>query len=220
MTPLHRLRHSEPHPEARVSSPDGAKAGAGGGRLMVGTRSVEPPAASVQPSVEDYNALVGQMELVGVWLRSVRVDNLHGPTVPDRAVIDVYGTAEWEALDDGFRALQRYRLRFQTTDATAAEIEVTFGLDYSSREPMTDPLFAVFRDVNLPVNAWPYLREYVATTVGRMGWSPVTLPTLKEGTRIPRDQPGPEPLKARARQRRTAAKPQSPRSDATATTEA
>jgi hypothetical protein len=46
---------------------------------------------------------------------------------------------------------------------------------------MTERIFAVFQTANLPVNIWPYLRELVASITGRMGWLPITLPTLKRG---------------------------------------
>jgi len=60
-----------------------------------------------------------------------------------------------------------------------AEIDVTFGLRFTSKEPMSDEIFAIFRDTNVPVNIWPYLREYLASTAGRMNWTVLTLPVLK-----------------------------------------
>ncbi|HEY7031323.1 MAG TPA: hypothetical protein VH482_08360 [Thermomicrobiales bacterium] len=134
-------------------------------------------------TAEEYAGFIGQIELREIWLRSAQVANHHGPAAPERVAIGVDSTASCEALPGGFRAVHTYRLRADSGETPGLEIEVSFALDFDSKQPMTDPIFEVFAEYNLPVNSWPYLREYVATTVGRMGWLPFTLPALKRGTR-------------------------------------
>jgi hypothetical protein len=130
-----------------------------------------------------YGAFISQIELRNIWLRSAKVENNHGSTQPDELIIAVDGNHCWEPISDGFRAFQSYRIRLDGQDETRyAEIEVTFVVDYDSIEPMTDALFETFAVVNLPLNTWPYFREYAATSVGRMGWLPITLPAFKVGT--------------------------------------
>jgi len=136
-----------------------------------------------EASARAYAAFVGQIELLDVWLRSARVANEHGPVTPDHVSIHVESNADWMTTDAGFRAFQAYRLWFQGFDVLFAEVEVAFGLEFSSQEPMTDEIFGTFSEFNLPLNTWPYLREFVATTTGRMGWTAATLPTFKVGTR-------------------------------------
>ena len=104
----------------------------------------------------------------------------------------------WEARPGGFRGFDRAHVLLEAAGVAYAELEVTFGLDFASEEPLTEDLFAVFGEVNLPVNTWPYLREFISTTMGRMGWRPFTLPALKRGT------PPPVPPAAK---RRRATKP-------------
>lgn len=168
---------------------------------MVKIQADDPASTDTTPSPEDYATFVGQVELTGIWLRSLKVDNLHGAETLDRASIQVDDDASWEATDEGFRALQCYRLRFQSPDTLLAEIEAVFGLDFASSEAMSEPVFSIFRDINLPVNSWPYLRELVATTMGRMGWVATTLPTLKVGTRTPARSDAKAPAKAKSRRR-------------------
>ena len=50
---------------------------------------------------------------------------------------------------------------------------------------MSEELFTVFQEVNLPVNTWPYLRSFLADGLGRMGWPPMTLPAFKTGIQSP-----------------------------------
>ena len=88
-------------------------------------------------------------------------------------------------MEDGFVAFQAYDVTFKESDSEVAGISVTFGLEFKSEQAMTDELFVVFEEVNLPVNAWPYLRAFLSDALGRMGWPPLTLPAFKTGTASP-----------------------------------
>lgn len=137
-------------------------------------------AADVSPT--EYAQFIRQLELVQVWLSSTRVLNHHGPRTPNQAVVSIDSDAEWEPQDNGFRTHHHYKIQLRAIDDVFAEIDVTFSVDFTSSEPMTDDIFSVFQRVNLPVNTWPFVREYISTTLGRMGWLPFTLPALKLGT--------------------------------------
>lgn len=68
---------------------------------------------------------------------------------------------------------------------------------------MTEEIFSIFREVNLPVNTWPYLREFLASTFGRFGWEPIIIPAYKVGAKAPprqRRRPG-DAARPRRRQR-------------------
>ncbi|MBN2053445.1 hypothetical protein JW905_00900 [bacterium] len=39
-----------------------------------------------------------------------------------------------------------------------------------------DSVWDVFSALNIPLNAWPYLREYVQNVTQRLGIPPLTLP--------------------------------------------
>jgi hypothetical protein len=148
------------------------------------TRSTKKEAAKSAPpgiSPEDYAAFIGQIELRSIWLQAARVENYHGPHTPEQAIFRLDSHARWELQSTGFRVLHTHKVDVEATDAQLAILEVTFGLDFDSRAPMSDAIFAIFEEVNLPVNTWPFLREFVSTTVGRMGWLPFTLPALKQG---------------------------------------
>ena len=61
------------------------------------------------------------------------------------------------------------------------EVECTFELGLRVATPMTKDYFAIFARVNLPVNTWPYFREFVHSMISRMGLPPVVLPLVKRG---------------------------------------
>ena len=138
--------------------------------------------ASLQTvNAEAYNAFISQIELSSLWVRSASVDNPQGSEKPEDANVDIVSTAHWEPADGGFTAFHNYDVAVHTGETTAAQISVTFGLDFESAEPMTKQIFQVFQEVNLPVNTWPYLRSFLAETFDHMGWPSLTLPTLKMG---------------------------------------
>jgi hypothetical protein len=151
---------------------------------MTSTSPSRRKSAESRPTIgpERYAEYIRQIELTALWLHDARIQNHAGPETPERAVFGFETTAEWSAQPDGFRALHHYRVRLDAADAPLAEIDVSFGLHFRSEVSMSEELFELFQEVNLPVNTWPYLREFVATALGRMNWVPFTLPALKRGT--------------------------------------
>lgn len=130
---------------------------------------------------EDYAVFIGQIDLRHIWLQSAAVTNHHGPFQPERIAIQIDSAASFEETPTGFLVTHAYEVTAESNEARALEIQVAFALDFESRAPMSEPIFGVFKEINLPVNSWPYLREYVSTTSSRMGWTPITLPALKRG---------------------------------------
>ena len=150
-----------------------------GGNPSPGHSAAEP----IDPTT--YNAFIGQIELSSIWLSSSSIENSGGARSPGHTRINIGASARWESVKDGFVAFHGYDVKIEATDAKVANISVTFGLEFSSEQSMSEELFAVFQDVNLPVNTWPYLRAFLADTLGRMGWPPLTLPAFKIGTKSP-----------------------------------
>ncbi|MGE5619719.1 MAG: hypothetical protein ACM3US_10720 [Sphingomonadaceae bacterium] len=174
----------------------------------------------------EYAEFIHQIELDRVWLKEASVTNRYGPVrpVPSSNSVKVEGM-EWEPTADGFRALHRLKVDIRHRgDADedeeedgarlAAEIRVVFAVDYSSSLPMTDALFSRFRKSNLPLNTWPYLREFVSSMTSRMNWQDYYVPTLKVGRRPPSvSQTAMTPEPAPKRRRSTRARKDLPATD-------
>lgn len=144
---------------------------------------------AVSPS--EYNEF-----LRGVQPREVRLvrAGVEAPVrygdVPLQAAVEL-GDSRYEPVDEGFVALQTGR--FTGRDAEGNEVivvEAEFELRYTSERPMTDPIFDVFHELNLPVNVWPYLREFFQQATLRAGWPGFVLPAFQSG--MP-SRPTPEP---------------------------
>jgi hypothetical protein len=118
--------------------------------------------------------------------------------MPRQGVFHVESGARMDDRPGGFRILHSFRIRLADGDQQLADVDVTFGLDFDSEQPMTTEILGVFREVNLPVNTWPYVREYLSATLGRMTWVPFTLPALKRGTETTETEAKPTSEKAPA----------------------
>jgi preprotein translocase subunit SecB len=66
----------------------------------------------------------------------------------------------------------------------ALKIDVKFIADYklSSHEGLSSENFAAFGELNGVHNCWPYCREYIQSTVARMGLPPLVLPVFRPVT--------------------------------------
>lgn len=58
---------------------------------------------------------------------------------------------------------------------------VSFDLIYASEQLLTDGHFEVFKQVNLPVNVWPYVRQHVHQQSILMGIPALILPVHRTG---------------------------------------
>ncbi|HEV2527153.1 MAG TPA: hypothetical protein VGT61_01715 [Thermomicrobiales bacterium] len=139
-----------------------------------------------QPSAYDrYVDLIRGIELQDVWLAESDVTNHVGPTINPEYDLQVMTRASYrQQTEDGRHelvAFQDFKLVYSDEARELATVRVLFALSYQVPFPVTDDLWNVFKEQNLPVNAWPFLREYVSTTLGRMGWTPLTLPAIKIG---------------------------------------
>jgi hypothetical protein len=133
-------------------------------------------------SPRDYNAF-----LAGVQPREVRLvrsgleAHVRYGDVELKAAVEL-GGSRYESTDDGFVAWQTGR--FTGADPDGNElivVEAEFELRYASERPLTDEIFEVFQHLNLPVNVWPYLREFFQQSTLRAGWPGFVLPAFQSG---------------------------------------
>lgn len=92
-------------------------------------------------------------------------------------------SGSFEEIEDGFVAHHILILSGvpKAEADLAVRIQAEYALTYGSSTPMTPALFMPFKQLNLPVQTWPYFREFVQTALARLEWPKVTLPTLHSG---------------------------------------
>ncbi len=58
----------------------------------------------------------------------------------------------------------------------AVSLESFYRMSIIAGKGFDEEFFEIYKEVNLPVNIWPYFREFVANTTYRMNMPPITLP--------------------------------------------
>lgn len=139
------------------------------------------------PSPERYQEFVRDVELRGVRLLNCEVTS-HGmlhESMQASYDLDVESTFAW--IEQGFEAVQECTVSvFVQEDEEAVpvgSINVAYGFVYSctfeDEEYDRDAYLQIFQRVSLPVNAWPFIRQFVHDMTQRMNWPALTLPLLK-----------------------------------------
>lgn len=157
--------------------------------MAKGPTTIHKAASSEQavtlPSPEEYAEFIQGIELLDVRLISSEAHSgAYQPEAPELKLLVRYGSdiARVDSAEGyAFEAYPRLRVEAQKGDGDepAGHVEVRFGLRYKSEFEPTDGFLEIFSNVNLQMNAWPYLREYVQQTITRFGWTPLVLPMLK-----------------------------------------
>jgi len=133
-----------------------------------------------QVDPNNYNAFIETLELVNLRLVDAAVQaNIPKPSGELEAKLsDEYS---FVLVEEGFEAYASYKLFFYRESQLFARLEATFGLMYASQATSEEieQNFELFKQASLPLNAWPFAREFFHNMLGRMGWPPFTLPLLK-----------------------------------------
>ena len=59
------------------------------------------------------------------------------------------------------------------------KLTCAFGLKYSTKTALSESFIEIFKDTNIPLNTWPYFREFAQSMTQRMNIPPLTLPLRK-----------------------------------------
>lgn len=131
------------------------------------------------PSSKDYNDFITQIEIADLRIVSAQVKTLDYSYFPSSPKVNWRMSASYEKAEEQFSIDHRYNVTISEKGkkGTKARISVTFRVVYSSKIPISDDLFEIFEARNLPLNTWPYFREFIHNTTLRMGWAPLIAPT-------------------------------------------
>lgn len=147
-------------------------------------RSARTPEAE-EPSGERVSAAVYNAFIAGVDLDSIRLAaadiRAHAAPARKKLLPAVRESSRYENRED--HVIMIHELTFLGTYKDEAEpavsIRAEFEVRYATAERMTDDIFTEFRRRNLPLNSWPYFREFVHAALARTGWPVFVLPVYK-----------------------------------------
>jgi hypothetical protein len=131
-------------------------------------------------SPDEYNRLIRSLKLQDI--RMVRgqfsAAKEYEGEVGLRSHITFSG--RFQATDSGFVAFHAitFEGRCEENEERIVGIEAEYAVKYESDLEIREDLFLPFLYMNLPVQTWPFFREFVQSSVSRLHWPQVTLPTL------------------------------------------
>jgi len=138
----------------------------------------EAPVPAMPP--KEYNET-----LKGLSLESVRLSNaqLVARSLPDSTKLTVgidYSAERCAAPGDRVCVVAHCRFKAfeETPDKEALSICADYEVVLKSAKAFSDEFFSIYVDLSLPVNVWPYFREFVQNMLGRAGYPPFALPLL------------------------------------------
>jgi hypothetical protein len=127
-----------------------------------------------------YNAFIAGLDLVSVRLAG---SEIRAPSTPARRqlVPTIEQSARLTHEDEHVVIIHvlTFSGSYEDKDEPAVFIRAEFEVRYSTTERMTTQIFTEFRRRNLPLNTWPYFREFVHAVLARTGWPVFVLPVYK-----------------------------------------
>lgn len=131
------------------------------------------------PDFTEYNEFIKQIKIEGLRIVSARVNILDYSYSPSSTEVKWSMRAIYEKAEKQFNVSHRYNVTIldKETSEAKAKISVTFFVVYSSKIPVSDDFFNIFKTRNLPLNTWPYFREFIHNITLRMGWPTFIAPT-------------------------------------------
>lgn len=129
----------------------------------------------------EYRKLLQQVELQSIVLDSCSVktnrDRLAG-----NMKLDIRNKMEY-AIEEELSAIVNAKYDLTATKSTKKDFALKLGCIYrvtlTSEKPIIGEFMDIFINVNIHTNTWPYFREFVQSTLQRIGYPPFTLPFFK-----------------------------------------
>lgn len=132
----------------------------------------------INQKVKEYNNFINQIEIVNVYLISAKIDNLSHEEPSSGVEFGIRERSWYENRKNYIDCYHRYILtaKDDAEGQKVALVSITFVAVYQSEIPMSNEIFQTFKERNLPLNTWPYFREFVQSSFMRMGWTAVVVP--------------------------------------------
>lgn len=138
----------------------------------------DPPKREI--SFEDYNRILRGLEPISIRLVNSKCTVMEEATSSTLTVKIKYAPTLEEFSKGAVMINVKYRFTAFEKEPTKPLLEIIaeYAIRLRSKEEFSKAFFNVYKDNSLPINVWPYFREYVQSTLGRMGFPPFILPFL------------------------------------------
>ncbi len=136
----------------------------------------------VKPDV--YREFIKQLKIEDIYLKKATIE-VFPENIPENFAVQNRLTDNIKLINEGTESFQiSHKFKYQMVDennkdSIIAKINFELLLIYSSSKTINKDIFAVFKDMNVPHNSWPYAREFIHSTIVKLGLPPIILPLYK-----------------------------------------
>ena len=130
---------------------------------------------------EEYRKMIEGIELQNIFVQNANI-SLNRKFVSRELAVTIEDSSSFQNLENkNIEVNHNYKLiAKKPKGGNHIKINCSFCLNFSSEKPFTNNFFEIFSKLNLPINSWPYFREFVQNMTQRMNVPPLTLPLFKE----------------------------------------
>ena len=137
--------------------------------------------------IKDYNNFIRSIELEDIYVSDLsfkRFENIPKDIqIPVRVTIkptkNEYKKIDTDLYEVTHRVLFRLEYIQERQRKIFFELKVTYKLIYRTKFELTDEIFKIFVERNVPINVIPFLRETISNSMYRAGLPPILLPLVK-----------------------------------------
>lgn len=133
----------------------------------------------IKPQV--YRKILEGLDLQNLYLKNFE-GRINLNVLPKNASVNISSKADFSArAENRVEILHKWNIiaKDKSNDLEFLNISVTYGLILGSKEEFTKDFFDIYEKTSLPINVWPFVREFVNSMTARMNVPPLTLPLLK-----------------------------------------
>jgi preprotein translocase subunit SecB len=132
---------------------------------------------------ERYREILSKTDLVDIRLDSCSVSfSKENLALSEGLEVSIKDQATFSSQGRNVDVVHKFRLVARNPGSKKKEvvrIAAAFCLTYATEHPFDDGFFEVFKEISLPLNSWPYFREFVQSMTQRIGIPPLVLPLIK-----------------------------------------
>lgn len=135
--------------------------------------------AKIEPKL--YQEILSGLQLNNIRLIKVSAE-LNEDFLEQAVTVNIKDKADFSVTEEvnvDVRNEYRIILKSEKQEKEALKIRLTYQLSFVSEKEFSEAFFEIYKKLSLPLNVWPFIREYVNSLTARMNIPPLTLPLIK-----------------------------------------
>lgn len=134
-------------------------------------------------SPEHYSKIISGIKLESIELIKFNAERKEKLEVASVPIVEIKFNHSFRHIDDNYVLINsNYLIEAHDEDKPdniVVKIVLVFYTRLYTKYKFSKNFFKVFKELNLPVNVWPYVRTYTQFLISNMGLPPLTLPYWK-----------------------------------------